>query len=181
MFETIGEKSRRQIVVDLVETVDYGGIIEYDTLADALSVEDKGVIQAAVHAAKPAIERAHAKAVEAIPNVGYRVVLPSEHGLLATKQQRKSRRAIVRAKSKIDNVDLNKLSDTEKAVIAIYGAVLASQIEFSRRADLRYARKETLDQLITQQSKVNTRTDAELQEMRARLADLENRIDKAAS
>lgn len=181
MFKPVGEKSRRAMVIELVKSIDYGEIITYETLMAALDVEERQIAQAAVHSANPGIERAYSKALQVVANVGYRVVEPAEQKALAQRQQRKASRSIVRAKSKVDHVDLSKLTDAERGMFSIAVTMLAGQLEFARRADLRYARKETVERFMSEQSSVNARTDDELREMHARLAQLESHLSASSS
>lgn len=171
-FQPLGEMSRRDLVIQRLAEADYDQVVGYDLLAEALDGVDRSVVQTAVNAAKPTLEKEHRKAVVAVPNVGYRVVLPGEHMSLAVVHQKKSRRSLVRSLSKVANVELSKLTDGERAAVTLAATSLALQIDYARRNDLRATRHEKALEAVTSTS---DRTAEEVAELRARLDRLERR------
>lgn len=176
MFEQRGEKSQRTLVVELFAAAEYGATVTHGELASVLEGADVGTVRAAVNRAKRTLEVEHNKAVEAVRGVGYRVVEPSEQRRLALAHQRKSGRSLVRARSKVQHVDLSQLSEGERVAVTLAATALAAQIDFARRADLRYASKAKVDAFMSDQSQKAERTDAELDEVKARMERLERRL-----
>ena len=77
----------------------HGPEVTYEALVAALALDpeaDRHTIQLAMRRASKESEVA-TRALEAVPNVGYRVVKPAEHLRLAKNQQKKSHNALVRA------------------------------------------------------------------------------------
>ena len=171
-FEPVGAMSRRDLVIEHLAAAEYNEVIGYDLLAEALDGVDRSVVQMAVNAAKPTLEKEHRKAVVAVPNVGYRVVQPGEHMSLAVAHQKKSRRSLVRSLSKVANVELSKLTDGERTAVTLAATSLALQVDYIRRNDLRAARHEKALEAVTSTS---DRTAEEVAELRARLERLEQR------
>lgn len=171
-FASLGEMSRRDLMVKQIAQADYDEIVDYEMLAAILDVVDRSVVQQAVNAAKPVLERDHRKAVVAVANTGYRVVKPGEHMGLAVSHQKKSRRSLARSLSKVANVDVSKLTDGERAAVTLATTSLAMQIDYMRRNDLRAARQEQALQAVTTTS---DRTAEEVAELRSRLDRLERR------
>jgi len=179
LFKPLSEHSRREMMLSLFATAEYGSTIPYDTLSEVLKVHDRLILQQAVNSAKPALERLHNKAVVVVRNVGYRVALPSEHLGLARNHQNKSRRALRRGHSKVVNVDMNQLTQGERAAVQIAATTLALQIDYMRRNDLRVSRLEETATLVQGQSE---RAMDEVAELRARLEKLERgKSDQAIS
>lgn len=174
-FEPIGEKSRRVQVIEIASSMNHDDVLTYEVLESLLNV-DRRTAQSAVNQALRGLEIDHNKTLEVVRNVGYRVVRPNEHTRLAMKHQRKSLRQVSKAKSKVDHVDLSTMTDGERAAVTIAAAALASQMDFARRADLRYASKSKVDQFVREQSSVNAQTAEEVESMKDRVARLEARI-----
>lgn len=177
MFSPKGEKSRRVMILDLAADRDYGDLIEYTELETLLDL-DRREAQTAMNQAIRSLEKQQSKTVVAVRNKGYRIVNPNEHIKVATAHQRKSRRSLVRAKSKVDHIDLTKLSEGERAAITIAGAALAAQQDFARRADLRYAKRAEMEKFIHKQEHKNVHTDEEMNTIKARMARLEALIEQ---
>lgn len=179
MFTPLGDKSRRVMILDLVATRKYGDTIAYAELETMLNV-DRQTAQAAMHQTIRSLEREQSKTVEAVRNIGYRIVNPGDHLRMATRHQKKARRSVTRAKSKVDHVDMGELTDGEKAAVTLAATALAAQIEFARRADLRYAKREEVESFVSAQVVHNTRTVGELDAVKARMARLEAALAKTA-
>lgn len=171
-FTPVGEMSRRDLVLKHLAAADYDEVVSYDQLATALDGVDRTIVQVAVNAAKPVLEKEHQKAVVAVPNTGYRVVQPGEHMELAVVHQKKSRRALKRSHSKVAHVDLSKLTEGERTAVTLAATSLAMQMDYMRRNDIRAARHEQALKAVTSTS---DRTAEEVAELRARLDRLERR------
>lgn len=174
-FKAIGEQARWRTIHDLLLMTDTGGVVTYDDMAAALdldSVKDRHVIQMAMRRAAIEHERVDKRAVEAVPNLGYRVVLPPEHMRLARQQQSRSSRALVAGRSKVVNVDMNGLEPDVRQAFQIVAQAFAMQMDFNRRMDVRQQRlEEALDTI----SERHGRSESEIGELRERLARLEQR------
>lgn len=172
-FEPIGELARWRVVADHLSDVPRGTVVTYVELGELLDLHpdrDRVAIRAAVQAATKALQRDHSRSLAAVRGEGYRVVLPDEHVDLATRQQGKSRRSLVRAKAHVDHVDLSSLDDQGRRIVHAAASALAWQQMQIRRLDLRQADLEALVESIT------TRVDRTESEHAARLADLERKI-----
>lgn len=168
-FKPIGERSRRDMVLDLLAAGDYDEVVKYADLEAELDA-NRDTVQAAVNAAKLLLEREHRKAVVAVPNVGYRVVRPNEQHGLAVVHQRKSVRALKRSLSKVNHVDAAQLTEGERAAVTLAATGIAMQLDYMRRNDIRAKRHEDMIAATTQTAE---RTAEEVAELKARLARLE--------
>ena len=83
MFETVGAKSRRLMLIDLVSATEPGTLIRYEELGDLFGLDSRADIQGAVNGAKRSVEANTKKSLVAVKNEGYRVALPDEHHSLA--------------------------------------------------------------------------------------------------
>jgi len=171
-FESHGEKSRRAMVVEALAERGEGDIITYEELAEILGESDRSICQNVVNKAKSALERLHTKALLAVPNVGYRIVLAREHLDLAKHHQQKSARALRRSRSKVVNVDMSKLTDGERAAVTIATTALGLQLSYMRRNDIRVGRVETAVAVVQTSQQ---RSEAEIADLQERLARLEGK------
>lgn len=179
-FNPIGDKSRRQLVVELIAPLEPDDVVTFEQLADVTGLSwqrDKELIRSTVSAARSALANDHHKALAAVRGVGYRVIRPEEHVLVAAQLQRKSGRALALARTTVDTVDLSALSEDGRRLAMAAGAVLAYQQEQIRRLDLRQKGIEKVLGSVTEKvDEVTAATTAHqnrLAELEARLAALE--------
>jgi hypothetical protein len=174
-FEPAGETARWRILYDLLSERTIGDVLTYDDMAAALdldSVKDRHTIQVSMRRAAKELEEEDKHAVEAVINVGYRIVEPEEHLRLARGQQKRSSRALVRGHSKVVNVDLSNVDPEVRQAFQVVASAFAMQMEFNRRTDIRQKRlEESLDSV----REKSTRTEEEVAELRERLERLEQR------
>lgn len=172
-FEPIGELARWRVLVEKFTGVDRGETLTYDELGKVLDLDpvgDRRAIAAAVREASKTLSREHERSLIAVRNVGYRVALPDEHIELAGRQQRKSNRALVRAKDHVEYVDLSGMSEEGRTLAIAMARALTWQQAQMRRMDVRQKDLERVVQSIT------TRQERSEEETAARLAELERRI-----
>lgn len=115
-FTPKGDRSMRVIVAELVANTDPGDLITYQTLADALDLDEKeqrDQIRQAVAAARPTVLRDHKKALVAIRGEGYRVALAREFAGLAQGHRRNADRQMSKALDIVNHVDEKQLSPAE--------------------------------------------------------------------
>jgi hypothetical protein len=155
--------------------MDVDEVLTYEAMGALLnldSVTDRHPIQMAMRRAARELEQINKHAVDSVPTVGYRIVAASEHVGLAKRHQGKAGRSLVRSYSKVINVDLNGASPELRRVIDVCATVLAAQMDFNRRMDLRQSNLErAVESVVTK----TDRTEEELAELRERLARLEQR------
>lgn len=172
-FEPAGETARWRILYDLLSGRTVGDVLNYEVMAEALDldpIEDRHTIQLAMRRASKEFELENKHAVEAVQNVGYRIVEPEEHLRLARGQQRRSSRALARGHSKVVNVDLSNVDPEVRNAFQVVASAFAMQMEFNRRTDVRQKKLEDALDAVREKS---TRTDEEVAELRARLDRLE--------
>lgn len=175
-FIPIGEKSRRQLVVELIAPLNADDVVTFDQIAEEIGLtwpKDKELIRSTVHTARAALANDHHKALAAVRNVGYRVIRPEEHIQVAAQLQRKSGRTLALARTTVDSVDLAGLTEDGRKLAMAASAVLAWQQEQIRRLDLRQKGIEKVLGSVTE--KVDEVT-AATTEHRGRLAELEARL-----
>ncbi len=172
-FEPAGETARWRILYDLLSGRTVGDVLNYEVMAEALDldpIEDRHTIQLAMRRASRELELENKHAVEAVQNVGYRIVEPEEHLRLARGQQRRASRALARGHSKVVNVDLSNVDPEVRNAFQVVASAFAMQMEFNRRTDVRQKKLEDALDAVREKS---TRTDEEVAELRARLDRLE--------
>lgn len=175
-FEPVGSRARWRIIYEQLERLAVGEVLTYDAMGRALGLhplEERHTIQMSMRRAAREFEEERKHAVKPVTNVGYQIVPVPEHLMLARGQQRKAGKALVRARSKVDNVDLNDVPDlTMRAVFQATRQALALQLDMMRRLDVRQT---NLEEAVTSVVDRQERSEEELAELRERLARLEAR------
>lgn len=172
-FETVGETARWRIIYGLLSSMDTGETLTYGQMGEALDLDpagDRAVIQMAVRRAARESEQRDKRAVEAVPNVGYRIVEPEEHSRLAVRQQQKSSRALKSGRSKVVNVDLHGMAPEVRKAFEVMAQAFCLQIDFNRRMDVRQTR---LEEVVAGMAQKHDRSAAEVAALQERLERLE--------
>jgi hypothetical protein len=176
-FQPAGERARWRVIYDLLRDAETGSVITYEDIGEALGLEpdkDRHAIQMAMRRAAAEHEREDKRAVDPVPNEGYRIVEAPEHLTLARKHQRRAGRSIARGHSKVVNVDLTGVEPEVRHALEITAQAFALQMDFNRRFAVRQSRLEQAVQEITgTQAEDRKRTDEEVAELRERIARLE--------
>jgi hypothetical protein len=165
--------ARWQIVYDLLVQAATGTIVTYEDLGKALRLDPDGerhAIQMAVRRAAREHEVKDNRALDAVPNVGYRIVTAPEHLTLARRHQRKAGRSLERGRSKVEHVDLSGLDADTRHAFTVVAQAFALQADFNRRLDIRQKR---LEQQVASATSAQEHTAEEIAELRARLEKLE--------
>lgn len=175
-FEPLGDEARWRTVYSLLLLTDTGTVVTYEELGKALDldpVEGRHAIQMAVRRAAQEHEQVDKRALDAVKNIGYRVVKPAEQLILARRQQRRSSRALVRGHSKAVNVDLSNVDPEVRKAFDVMAAAFSMQMDYNRRLDVRQQR---LEEALNSVRQKTDRSDRNIDDVRARLAELEKRL-----
>jgi hypothetical protein len=176
-FQPIGNRARWRIVFDVLAEREVDDVVRYEDLAGPLSVnpvDDLKKIQDAARRAGRELEEVHKRAIEAVPDIGYRIVRPAEHLRLARHHQKTSTRALVRARSKAVNVDFEALDDEQRHRLEVAGRAILWLIDRSIQLDIRQNR---VERALAAMDAKHDRTDAEVRELRERLAKMESELE----
>jgi hypothetical protein len=90
-FEPAGDKARWRVLYDVLTKHGVGDVVTYDVMGEALNLDpekERHTIQMAIRRAAREYEREDHRALEPVPNEGYRVVEPAEHMRLARRPRR---------------------------------------------------------------------------------------------
>jgi hypothetical protein len=172
-FQPLGEQPRWRIVYDLLRATETAHTLTYQQMGDALGlhpVRDRHQLQMAMRRAAREHELIDKRAVEAVPNQGYRVVRPPEHMQLARQQQRKSNRALRSGHSKVVHVDFSGMDPDTRQAFELVARAFAAQMDFNRRMDIRQKR---LEESLSSMDQRHERSEEEIAELKARLERLE--------
>jgi hypothetical protein len=170
MFDTIADKPRWALALDVFRDHHVGDVVAYADIAAVLDKDDRATIQSAAREAGKRLLIEDGHAIEAVPNKGYRIVAPDEHIRLARGHEKRSRKALVRGHATVQNVDLNGLSEESKRV------VLATAAGFSRVLDMMRQTNKNVARVARAQEALELRVDEGLSENAERLARLEAQV-----
>ena len=169
----LGDLARWRVLYALLRDVAVDETLTYETMADALGLdaaEDRNTLQVAMRRAARELEEKQGRAVDAEPNVGYRVVQVVEHLGLAKRQQKRSLNALRSGQSKVTNVDLSNIAPDVRKAFEVVAMAFALQVDFNRRTDVRQKR---LEQSLAAMSRKSVLTDDEIRDVKERLVRLE--------
>lgn len=177
-FKPVGDRARWKVIYDLLVRTSTGEVLTYETIGEAVGLDaskDRQRIQMAIRRAAREHLTKDKRALDVVPNVGYRVVDAPEHLLLARRYQGKANRALARGHSAVTNVDLTGVGPEVRQAFEVVGAAFAMQMDFNRRFDVRQRRIEkAVSEIANTSSEVKRRTEEEIAELRARLERLES-------
>jgi len=176
-FDPVGDRARWRVIYDMLVKVPTGGILTYEAMGKELGLDpdsDRHTIQMAVRRAAREHEVCDSRALDSVPNTGYKVVHAPEHLDLARRHQRKAGRSLERGRSKVEHVDLADLDDATQHAFRIVAQAFALQADFNRRLDIR---QKKLERQVQSAMSVQQHTADELTELRARLERLESERD----
>lgn len=177
-FKPIGEQARWRIVYEMLRGIPVDSVVTYEQLGEALSLDpdkDRHAIQMAMRRAATELETEDKRAVDSVPNEGYRVVVASEHLTLARRHQKKAGRSLARGQSKVVNVDLNGVDDPEvRRALELTAQAFSLQMDFNRRFAVRQSQLEKAVRQITDTQETDRkRSDEEVTRLRERVERLE--------
>lgn len=172
-FTPKGEKARWRILYDQLRTVETNDVLTYEAMAEGLDLhpeDDRHTMQLAIRRAAKEHEVEDRRAIEVVPNVGYRVVEAEEHMRLAKGQRKRAGRSLARGQSKVVNVDFSAMEPEARKAFEVMAHAFAAQIEFNARIGVRQKRLEDVVDTISDRT---DRTESELEALRERLGRLE--------
>lgn len=172
-FAPAGDRARWRVIYDIVRQRPIDSVVTYQEMGEALGVDpDEGrkAIQMAMRRAAKESEQVGARALEPVPNEGYRIVRPGEHLRLARGQQKRSRSALVRGQSKVVHVDFRGMDTETRKAFEIVAQAFSMQLEMTRRLDVR---QERLEESIGEIQQRGEKSEEEIAALRARLDRLE--------
>lgn len=173
-FVPAGDAARWRYIYDELVKLNVDDVLTYTAIADTLELDakkDRHKIQMAVRRAAKEYLEVDKRALDAVPNVGYRVVEASEHLVLAQRFQRKSNRALVAGKSRVVNVDMKALDPEARKAFEVVAIAFSQMLDFQRRMDVRQKQLEEAVDTIAHQ---HERSQSEIDALKERLGRLES-------
>lgn len=174
-FEPAGDRARWRILYELLTRKGLEDEVTYEEMGKLLDLDpdgDRHAIQMAFRRAAKQYEQMDNRAVEAVPNVGYRIVIPGDHLRLAKAHKKKSGKSLERGHSKVVHVDLAGMEPEVRKAFEVTARAFSVLMDYSRRLD---ARQDRLEAALDSMTNRTSRTEEEVAELKARLARLEER------
>jgi siderophore synthetase component len=175
-FKPAGEVARWRIVYDLLRKASVDQVITYEEMGAALDLDPdaaRHVIQMAVRRAAREHEVADGRALDVVPNAGYRIVTVPEHLTLAKRHHKKASRSLARGQSKVEHVDLTGVDPETRRAFEVVALAFQMQADFNRRVE---SNQKKLARQVSAAASAQERTAEELADLRSRLARLESEI-----
>lgn len=171
LFEPIGEKSRKDLALELFAQYYPGDLIAYSDLSEAVGTSNRTAVQAAVRDASKSFLKSCGHALEAVRGEGYRIVEPDGHARLSDKRRERSSRELSKAYDIVAYADESEMTPDARRMTEGLRAVVSAQMDFNRRMDARLRSAEKATEAVVVKT---DRTEAEVAELRARLERLES-------
>lgn len=127
-FTPKGSRALRVIVTEMAAAADYGDILTFADLAEALGLDDdeagRAQVRQAVSAARPLVLQDHGRALVAVRGTGYRVALPGELAGIAQDHRRRADRQIGKALAVVEHADMTAATEEERRRFQAVGLVI---------------------------------------------------------
>jgi hypothetical protein len=139
-FKPKGDVAQWRAVYDLFAKTPVDGTITYEALAEALSLHprtDRHRIQAAARKAADRLLKADARAVENVPETGYRIVTAAQQIPLAGKQIERAGNALDKGHDLTENVRLDELTSEEQQIVHSMTLGFAQVAQWARQINRR--------------------------------------------
>jgi hypothetical protein len=136
LFTPKGEVAQWRIIYRMLQNAQVGEILPYERLADSVDMnaaDDRPHIQAAARRAGKHLLRHDDRAIEVIPNVGYRVVPAGRQIALAGHQVERAGKSLTKGHELTTHVRLNELSPSERNVVHAMALGFAQVAEWARQ------------------------------------------------
>lgn len=172
-FEAIGQEARWRTIYSLLQALAVGNVLTYEQMAEALNLhpeDDRQTIRAALYRAAREYQQVDKHALEVVPNVGYRVVEAVEHLKLAQRRQRRAGKQLASGREHVVNVDFNGMDPEVRKAFELTAGAISMVIDMNRRFDVRQKR---LEKVMADTGQRTERNEAEISELKERLARLE--------
>ena len=139
-------RSGADIIAGLVQDKDYGTILTFGEIAEALGVGESElvIIRGAVNRAKRRLNRDYLRHLVAVPRKGYKVIYPGEFADAAVHHRKKSDRQIKKAISVISAADERDMTEAELVRNRQIANVMRALHERQQDTDARLSRIEKL-------------------------------------
>lgn len=177
-FEPVGKVARWRTIYELLAKLDVNETLTYPVIGEALEIDhvrDRMKIAGAMRRAAQELLEQNNRAVEVVPNVGYRTVATPEQLRLAKRYQRKAGKALKSGHSQVIHFDPTGLDPNVKAGFELLAYAFKRQAEFNDRLMKRDQQvRADLDSIKVR----SERTDEELAAIQARLDRLEGRDER---
>ena len=144
-FKPKGDTAQWRTVYNLFAKTPVNDTVTYDTLGDALNFHprsDRQRIQAAARKAAAHLLEADSRAVENVPETGYRIVTASQQIPLAGKQIEKGANALDRGHELTNHVRLDELTSDERQIVHSMTIGFAQVAQWARQINQRVGEHE---------------------------------------
>lgn len=135
-FTPKGEVAQWRIVYRILQAAPVGEVVRYERLAEALDVDpkaDRYRIQNAARQAGKHMLQQDDRAVEAVPDEGYRVVPATRQIALASGQIERATSALDKGRDLATNIRRDELSNQEQQIIQTMALGFAQVAEWARQ------------------------------------------------
>jgi len=127
-FTPKGSRAIRIIITEMAAKAEFGDVLTFADLGEAIGVDDDKAghaqVRQAVSAARPLLLSDHGRALVAVRSVGYRVARPGEMAGIAQDHRQRADRSIGRAMAVIDKADMSSATDEERRRFQAVGIVI---------------------------------------------------------
>lgn len=141
-FEPVGERSRWTDILELLVPHAIDDLVTYEQFSAAAGVEDIRTRRGDIYKAMEVLQRDHQRTIEVVRNKGYRICAANEHGRLAKKHHKRSKRQLAKAVAKAASSNRAELTDEERRRIDSMEMTLRSHADMIRRLERRADRME---------------------------------------
>jgi hypothetical protein len=174
-FAPRGAVARWRTIYDMLLKMEVDDVITFEEMGRELALHpfrDRMKIVSALKGAAQKLEEENKRAMEKVPNVGYRLVAPQEQLRLARVHQNRAVNSLERAQSKVVNVNVGELDPETRKGFEVFAAIVGAQLEVAHRLE---QRTERIEEVLAEVVHVQRDSRTNIDDIRERLARLEAR------
>lgn len=135
-FQTKGVVAEWRMIYDHISTLDIGDIVTFEDLSGILG-RDILTNRSPIYRAQSEFLKANSRLIVSVPTIGYRIAEPVEHAGQARSRHRRGRRQLVKGRAVAVHADRSFLSAEEIKRIDNIEQALSSQVDITRRLEVR--------------------------------------------
>ncbi len=140
------------MVYDAMQGLDVGDVLTYAAIAQALGADMfRPAHRSPFYRAANVWGAEQQRAFMAVPNLGYRVVEPAEHEIMARYKHRRSRRQLNKGREVLHRADRSALNPEEVERFDRLEHTMGRQLDMIRRLDARQVKTERVVQASRQE------------------------------
>lgn len=140
-FTPKGPVSERAALVEAMQDAPYETLFTFEDLSDVIG-RDIRTNRGCLYEAQKTLEKTSQRTLVSVPTVGYKIASPDQHEALAVKHQKRGRRQLTKALSRVTSTNRSALTSQEQQRLTDLETNLRAQQTMLRQTNAKVAKIE---------------------------------------